>query len=296
MASTKVTKAVFPIAGLGTRFQPFAHGGGKEFVPVVESGLAKPIIHLAIEEAAQAGIRQFIFVVSPARKTALENYLAPPARLLEALEAKGATAELASLKFLANLATEVVEQPHPLGLGDAVLQAKPLVGDEPFAVLLADDILTPPLLPQMVAHYQKGVMVAVQQVDPSQISAYGVVTPKGDSATSAKAVPKASGKASSKDSGANSTFAFGDIIEKPKPSQAPSDFGIVGRYILSPAMFKALEEIGTDERSQMTDAINLVEQTEPAIAFAINNHIRFDCGTPSGWLKMLKQQMGKKES
>jgi len=266
--NTKIKKAVFPIAGLGTRFQPFSYGGGKEFVPIVSDSLPKPIIHVAMEEAAEAGAEQFIFVTSPNRKRNLEQYLNPSEELLDALQRKNAAPELEAFRFLQQAETVILEQPKPMGLGDAVLTSKAAIGNEPFFVLLADDVLLPPILPAMAQQYQNGIMIAVEQT--KNISAYGAVSPKQATDTP--------------------TFAFNGIVEKPSPSEAPSDFGIVGRYIFSPAIFAALEEIGTNERAQMTDAINLVEKSEPAIAFKLANSKRFDCGNPKGWLKLLRQQ------
>lgn len=264
----KLRKAIFPVAGMGTRFLPATKANPKEMLPVVD----KPLIQYAVEEAIAAGITDLIFVTSYSKR-AIEDHFDSSFELETRLKEQG---KLEALKQIQNMLPKhvsciYVRQAEPLGLGHAVGCAKHLVGDEPVAVLLADDLIDghgKPCLKQMVEVYEEtqASVVAVQPVPQKDISRYGVVDLKGESMSSGFSPIKG-------------------IIEKPAAEEAPSEYGVVGRYILQPEIFKHLDnaEKGSGDEIQLTDAIaKLIDQGVYAYQF---DGIRYDCGSKLGYLK-----------
>lgn len=267
--STVVRKAVFPVAGLGTRFLPATKASPKEMLSVVD----KPLIQYAVEEAYAAGIRDMIFVTGRSKR-AIEDHFDTAYELETELERAG-KAEM--LNLVRNIAPEdmnclFVRQPRSLGLGHAVLCAQPLVGNEPFAVLLADDLMVGtseagPVLAQMVASFAKQgrSLLAVQEVPLEHTRRYGIVA--GQSA------------------GGN-LVRVEHIVEKPAPEVAPSRLGVAGRYVLTPAIFEHIRAQGTGVGGeiQLTDAIARLMADEAVYAFAYAGQ-RFDCGSKEGFLQ-----------
>jgi UTP--glucose-1-phosphate uridylyltransferase len=261
----RVRKAVIPAAGMGTRMLPASRTVPKELLPVVD----RPIIHYAVEEAIAAGITQVI-IITAAGKEALAEYFTPSSRLEAHFNARGETELLSTLRRLWNGAQfTYVVQKEQLGLGHAVLMARDAVGDEPFAVLLPDDILVggPPALGRVleVARQYEASVVAVEEVPPSRVSAYGIVRPR----------PLADG-----------LFRVLGLVEKPLPQEAPSNLGIVGRYVLTPQIFAALERIAPGARGelQLTDALALLLKEQPVFACRLPG-TRYDAGFPLGLLQ-----------
>ncbi|MDC9729527.1 MAG: UTP--glucose-1-phosphate uridylyltransferase GalU [Methyloprofundus sp.] len=262
----KITKAVFPVAGLGTRFLPATKASPKEMLPVVD----KPLIQYAVEEAIAAGIDTLIFVTGR-NKRAIPDHFDKSYELEKELEAKGKTAVLEMVRgILPNHVNCVfMRQSEALGLGHAVLCAKPIVGNEPFAVILADDLIEDGnrgCMAQMTQVFAKNnqTVLGVERVDPSQTEKYGIVK----------------------------TTALGEklnhiesIVEKPKPDVAPSNLAVVGRYILTPAIFDKLEktEKGAGNEIQLTDAIASLLEDETALAYEFEGK-RYDCGDKLGFL------------
>ena len=262
-----IRKAVFPVAGLGTRFLPATKANPKEMLPVVD----KPLIQYAVEEAEEAGMQSLVFVTGRNKRSIPDHF--DKAYELEAeLKAAGKTKLLAIVQNV--LPDDVVciylRQAEALGLGHAVLCAKPVVGDEPFAVSLADDLIrgeTEGCLAQMVGVYEKyGCSVlAVEEVPHEETQKYGIVqTRKGD----------------------DGQLWVTSIVEKPAPSEAPSNLAVVGRYILTPRIFDKLEttERGAGGEIQLTDAVAALLQEEPVIAFPFRGR-RYDCGSKLGYLQ-----------
>ena len=262
----KIRKAVFPVGGLGTRFLPATKAMPKEMLPVVD----KPLIHYALEEARAAGCDHFIFVTSRG-KTALEDHFDKHFELEETLARRGKTAELEALRAWQPKMGQVsyVRQPEALGLGHAVLCAKELVGDEPFAVILPDDLVLAdrPCLAQMADAYASvgGNMFGVMDVPREHTSRYGILAPG-----------KTQGRL---------TEVKG-LVEKPKPEAAPSTLSVIGRYILSPKVFGYLEtqERGAGGEIQLTDALAKMIGEVPFHGFAYDG-TRFDCGDKIGFLE-----------
>jgi UTP--glucose-1-phosphate uridylyltransferase len=262
----KIKKAVFPVAGLGTRFLPATKASPKEMMPIVD----KPLIQYAVEEAIAAGVTELIFVTGRGKR-AIEDHFDRAVELEMELERRQSSALLKMVKDIlpANVSCSYVRQTNPLGLGHAVLCAAPLVGDEPFAVLLADDLIAAhtPVLKQMVAqfeHYGRAV-IAVEKVPRDQTRQYGIVKIKG---------------APSKLS------AITQIVEKPAPDKAPSNLGVVGRYILPGSIFKHLRALraGAGKELQLTDAISSLIAVEAAYAYPFEG-VRYDCGSKLGYVK-----------
>ena len=262
----KVTKAVFPVAGLGTRFLPVTKASPKEMLPIVD----KPLIQYAVEEAIAAGIKDMIFVTGRGKRV-IEDHFDKAYELEAELQAHG---KITLLKEVRGLVDEdatycYVRQREALGLGHAVLCARHLIGDEPFAVILADDLIDAevPALKQMVDVHAKrgGSVLAVQNVDRADTASYGIV--------SSKAVDDRISKLSA-------------IVEKPKPEDAPSTLGVVGRYVLSPRIFHFLENLrpGAGREIQLTDAIGRLLREESVYAYEFQGH-RYDCGSKLGYLK-----------
>ncbi|AEA60390.1 UTP--glucose-1-phosphate uridylyltransferase GalU [Burkholderia gladioli] len=262
----KVTKAVFPVAGLGTRFLPATKASPKEMLPVVD----KPLIQYAVEEAIAAGITEMIFVTGRSKR-AIEDHFDKSYEVEAELEARGKEKLLELVRSIkpANVDCFYVRQPEALGLGHAVLCAEKLVGDNPFAVILADDLLDgqPPVMKQMVDtfdHYHSSI-IGVEEIPASDTKSYGIV----DGKEWEESIVKLSG-----------------IVEKPAPEDAPSNLGVVGRYILKPRIFEHLRAIkpGAGGEIQLTDAIQALLADEQVLAYKYEG-TRFDCGSKLGYLK-----------
>jgi UTP--glucose-1-phosphate uridylyltransferase len=263
----KITKAIFPVAGLGTRFLPATKANPKEMLPIVD----KPLIQYAVEEAISAGITELIFVTSSSKR-AIEDHFDSNYELESALAARGQDELLTIVKDILpeGVSCAYVRQKSPQGLGHAVLCAKQLVVNEPFAVLLADDLIdssSVSCLKQMVdqfAEYQAS-LVAVQKIPLSETKKYGIVD-----------VPASVGMLT----------AIRGIIEKPSSDKAPSQLGVVGRYILTPRIFNLLEATskGPGGEIQLTDAIAKLLLEEQVYAYQFNGK-RYDCGSKLGYLE-----------
>lgn len=267
MMRKKIRKAVFPVAGMGTRFLPATKANPKEMLPIVD----KPLIQYAVEEAVAAGVEEMIFVTSSSKR-AIEDHFDSNYELEEKLikAGKHELVELVRSVLPRGIQCAYIRQPEALGLGHAVLCAKLLVGDEPFALLLADDLIDGEghtCLEQMLAIYQMtgDNVIAVEQITPAESKKYGVV------AIDARPAP---------------ATPISGIVEKPQSADAPSNFGVVGRYILTPAIFKFLEQTqaGAHGEIQLTDALAklLTEETIQALQF---NGARYDCGNKLGYIQ-----------
>ncbi|HET9702246.1 MAG TPA: UTP--glucose-1-phosphate uridylyltransferase GalU [Burkholderiales bacterium] len=263
----KVTKAVFPVAGLGTRFLPATKASPKEMLPIVD----KPLIQHAVEEALAAGIRQMVFVTGR-NKRAIEDHFDKAYELEAELEAAGKHQLLAAVRDMMppDVSFAFVRQPEALGLGHAVLCARPLVGDQPFAVFLADDLIdsTPPCMKQMVETYERErvSVIAVQEVPPEETRSYGVIKPRF--------------------SNGGGLHEIEAIVEKPAPAVAPSNLAVVGRYILSGSIFEHLTRVraGAGGEIQLTDAIASLLTEERVVATELTGR-RYDCGSKLGYLE-----------
>lgn len=264
---TKIRKAVFPVAGLGTRFLPATKASPKEMLPVVD----KPLIQYAVEEAVAAGCDQLIFITSSSKR-AIEDHFDKTYELEAELEAKGKDKLLQLIKDIvpSHVSCIYVRQPEALGLGHAVLCAKPVVGNEPFSVILADDLIdndSNGCVKQMVESYadHESSILAVQRVDKDETDKYGIVSLESKSD--------------------NEGFISG-IVEKPAPAIAPSTLAVVGRYILNPAIFDFLEKTqkGAGGEIQLTDAIADLLADEKVFAYPFDG-IRYDCGSKLGYLQ-----------
>ena len=269
MQQATVRKAVFPVAGLGTRFLPATKASPKEMLPVVD----KPLIQYAVEEAYAAGIRHMIFV-SGRSKRAIEDHFDTAYELESELEAAGKQELLALVRSVQpdDMDCAYVRQPRSLGLGHAVLCAEALVGDEPFAVLLADDLMVgkpggPGVLAQMTEAFAKQgrSLLAVQEVPPEQTRRYGIV----------------SGVAAG-----GPLLRIDQIVEKPAPEVAPSRMGVAGRYVLTPRIFEEIrnQPRGVGGEIQLTDAIARLMAHEVVYAYQYEGK-RYDCGSKEGFLE-----------
>ena len=267
--ATTVRKAVFPVAGLGTRFLPATKASPKEMLPVVD----KPLIQYAVEEAYAAGIRHMIFVTGRSKR-AIEDHFDTAYELENELQAAGKHELLALVRSVMpdDMDCAFVRQPRSLGLGHAVLCAEPLVGKEPFAVLLADDLMVgarggQPVLAQMATAFrQQGrSVIAVQEVPEDQVHKYGIVA--GESA-------------------GGPLIRIERIVEKPKAADAPSRMGVAGRYILTPGVFDEIrnQPRGVGGEIQLTDGIARLMQHEAVYAFQYEGK-RYDCGSKEGFLE-----------
>lgn len=263
----RVRKAVFPVGGLGTRFLPATKAMPKEMLPVVD----KPLIQYAVEEAQAAGIEEFIFVTGRS-KTAIEDHFDHSYELETTLRERGKDGQLRTVNSWMPDPGQIAytRQRHPLGLGHAVWCARNLVGDEPFAVLLADDLILAdkPCLAQMVeAHEQTaGNVVAVMEVPREHTNRYGVLDIERDDGR---------------------IVTVKGVIEKPAPKDAPSNLSIIGRYILQPEVFDHLGRIGrgTGNEIQLTDALaELIGSDKPFLGLRFDGR-RFDCGDKVGFLQ-----------
>ena len=267
VSSARLRKAVFPVAGLGTRFLPATKAVPKEMLPIVD----RPLIQYAAAEAAAAGIELLVFVTGRG-KGAIADHFDAAGGLEAELEAAGKTAQLEELRGILPAGVDCVylRQPQALGLGHAVLCAEPAIGDEPFAVILADDLIDAdgaPCLAQMAEVWREtgGSVLAVEQVPPERISRYGVVA--GEPAGERR-------------------WTVRRIVEKPPAAEAPSDLGVVGRYILTPDIFARIRETarGAGGEIQLTDAIALQLERGPVTAYRFEGR-RYDCGSKLGFLQ-----------
>ena len=262
----KVRKAVFPVAGLGTRFLPATKASPKEMMPIVD----KPLIQYAVEEAVAAGVTDMVFVTGRTKR-AIEDHFDKAYELESELALRNKTEMLEFVRNLLpkNINCIYIRQPEALGLGHAILCAKPVIGDEPFAVLLADDLLDgePPVMKQMadVFDYYRCSVIGVLDVPLADTRSYGIVK----SASVAERLERIEA-----------------IVEKPKPEDAPSTLGVVGRYILTPRIFHHLESVtpGSGGEIQLTDGIASLLREEQVLAHRYLG-TRYDCGSKLGYLQ-----------
>src|SRR5687767_3614247 len=262
----KLRKAVFPVAGLGSRFLPVTKASPKEMLPIVD----KPLIQYAVEEAAAAGITEMIFVTGR-NKRAIEDHFDKAYELETELEKKNKTVLLDMVRSVLpeGVRCIYIRQAEPLGLGHAVLCAQPAVGDDPFAVILADDLMDsqPPAMARMAEVFARegASLLGVEEVPRDQTQSYGIVTidqMQGDLAR------------------------IHSIVEKPRPADAPSNLAVIGRYVLTPRIFELLSALtpGTGGEIQLTDAISALLAHERVLAARLPGR-RFDCGSKLGYLQ-----------
>ncbi|RPJ62578.1 MAG: UTP--glucose-1-phosphate uridylyltransferase GalU [Acidobacteria bacterium] len=263
---TTIRKAVFPAAGLGTRFLPATKAQPKEMLVLVD----KPIIQYGVEEAVASGIENIILVTGRG-KNAIEDHFDVSVELETFLEARGKTEQLAEIRKVSNLINfAYVRQGEPLGLGHAVLVTKDLVGNEPFAVVLGDDVIDadPPALAQMAEVFARvgGPVLAVERVPEADVSSYGVV----DIAESL----------------GDGVYRIRDLVEKPRREEAPSNLAIIGRYILTPDIFGALQATVVDRTGeiQLTNGLRRLLQDRPIYGYEVKG-VRHDTGNKLGFLK-----------
>ena len=262
----KVRKAVFPVAGMGTRFLPATKASPKEMLPIVD----KPLIQYAVEEAVGAGITDLIFITGRTKR-AIADHFDKAYELETELEQRGKNQMLEELRNIlpSNVNCIYIRQAEALGLGHAVRCAYPAVGEEPFAVILADDLIDsePPVMKQMVDlyDYYHSSIVGVQNVAAEETASYGIVSAK----------PMA-----------DNLSKVDLIVEKPKPENAPSTLGVVGRYILTPRIFHHLNQLqrGSGGELQLTDAIAELIKEQQVLAYEFSG-IRYDCGSKIGYLQ-----------
>lgn len=260
----KIKKAIFPVGGLGTRFLPATKSMPKEMLPIVD----KPLIQYAVEEAAEAGIEQFIFVTSRG-KSAIENHFDHSFELENNLLSKGKRDTLKTAQEMLKIpgSFAYVRQQEPAGLGHAVWCARHLIANEPVAVILADDLIYgPSTIKEMIKNYTSGNMLAVMEVDKQDVSSYGIITP---------------GKVLED----NVTEILG-LVEKPSVEKAPSNEAVVGRYIIEPAVFDMLEKQnrGASNEIQLTDAIASRIGKSLCSGYKFSGE-RFDCGSKLGFIQ-----------
>ncbi len=264
----RITKAVFPVAGMGSRFLPATKASPKEMMPVVD----KPLIQYAVEEAVAAGITDMVFITGR-NKRAIEDHFDKAYELEAELAMRGKDELLRLVREVipAHINCIFIRQTEPLGLGHAVLCARPVVQDEPFAVLLADDLIDgePPIIKQMAEVYRRYQcsILGVQDVPRDQTSQYGIVS----SVALAADLEQVSG-----------------IVEKPNPEDAPSTLAVVGRYIFTPRIFDHLEKVqaGAGGEIQLTDGIAALMHEEKMLAYRFKG-MRYDCGSKLGYLKAM---------
>src|SRR6185436_14433801 len=262
----RITKAVFPVAGMGTRFLPATKANPKEMMPIVD----KPLIQYAVEEAMAAGMTEMIFVTGRGKR-AIEDHFDTAFELETELEQRKQTAMLKMVQNIIprHVSCTYVRQPKALGLGHAILCAMPVVGSAPFAVVLADDLIDakPPVLKQMTAVFTRRgrSVIAVQDVPRQETRRYGIV----------RTEPRS-----------KSPHRISGIVEKPEPSAAPSTLGVVGRYILTPRIFHHLQRVrpGAGGEIQLTDGIAALVEEEDVFAHVFDG-TRYDCGTKLGYLQ-----------
>lgn len=264
----KVVKAVFPVAGMGTRLLPATKASPKEMFPIVD----KPLIQYATEEAIAAGITELIFITGRNKQSITEHF-SETDELAAVLAKQGKLKELEAVSNIIpdTVTCEYITQPEPLGLGHAVLCAKPIVGDQPFALILPDDLIEDGdrgVTKQLVEKYEKtnNSVVAVQNVRKKDTSRYGIAGISNEIE--------------------ENLFDMTSIIEKPKPEHALSTLGVVGRYILSPQIFDCLENTakGVDNEIQLTDAIGMLLDKQSIYAYKFEG-TRYDCGSKLGYIQ-----------
>ena len=267
MTSMRIRKAVFPVAGLGTRFLPATKASPKEMLPVVD----KPLIQYAVEEAVQAGVEVLVFVTSRTKR-AIEDHFDSAYELETELARRNRKAELELVQSIVpkHVSCVYIRQAEALGLGHAVLCAESAVGDEPFFVILADDLIDGgkrSSLQQMADVFarHRASVVGIERVDPQETGRYGIITPAAT------------------DKRQHQVTA---IVEKPKPADAPSNLGVVGRYILTPRIFELLKTTGRGAGGeiQLTDAISALLKHEKVYGYEFEG-VRYDCGSKSGYLR-----------
>ena len=270
----KIKKAIFPVGGLGTRFLPATKSMPKEMLPIVD----KPLIQYAVEEAANAGIEQFIFVTSRG-KSAIEDHFDHSLELENNLILKGKKETLKTAQEMLKIpgSFAYIRQQEPLGLGHAVWCARHLIGDEPVAVILADDLIEGSnTIGEMIEGYSGGNMLAIMEVKKEDVSSYGIITP---------------GKK------VNNTVEILNLIEKPSIDKAPSNFAVVGRYIIEPDIFDVLEKQnkGAGNEIQLTDAISNRIGISSCTGYQFSGD-RFDCGSKLGFIQAnIKYSFKRKE-
>ena len=261
-----IKKAVFPVAGLGTRFLPATKANPKEMLPVVD----KPLIQYAVEEAMQSGITELIFVTGR-NKRSIEDHFDKNVELEASLMASNKSLLLESIRSIipSHVKCIYTRQSEPLGLGHAVLQAKTIINDEPFAVLLADDLTDAktPVLKQLISQHQKeqASVIAIEDIPKDKTVQYGIVD-----------------VSPSKDN----LYKINSIVEKPQPKDAPSTLGVIGRYVFNPEIFDCLEKIkpGKGGEIQLTDAIQMLLSQQSIFAYQFEGK-RYDCGDKLGFMK-----------
>ena len=258
-----IRKAIFPAAGLGTRFLPATKASPKEMMPIVD----KPLIQYGVEECMSCGIEEFI-IITGKNKRAIEDHFDSAYQLETKLKNSGKTKLLDEINKLSHLKFAYIRQREALGLGHAILCAKPFVGDEPFAVILSDDVLVPgsSVLRDMMRIYEerKSPVIAVEKVPEDEVQRYGIIKGVTD----------------------GEVVKIKDLVEKPRPAEAPSNLGIIGRYILTPDIFDILEKQapGAGGEIQLTDALRVLLKKRPIFGYAIKER-RYDAGDKLGYLK-----------
>ena len=263
---SKISKCVFPVAGLGTRFLPVTKELAKEMLPLVN----RPIISYGVEEAIASGCSEIIMITGRAKRS-IENYFDRSFELEELLKSRGKTELYEMMIKISNMAEILfIRQREPLGLGHAVLCAEPVCGNEFFGVALPDDVFineTDPVLSQLIKVHEKmgGSVIALEEVEPENVSRYGIVKSQFEIE--------------------NGIHKIIDMVEKPDVNDAPSNLAIMGRYILSPSVFEILkgQQAGAGGEIQLTDALKTLCVQEPVWGFVYKGR-RFDCGTQKGWL------------
>ena len=259
-------KAVFPVAGLGTRFLPATKANPKEMLPIVD----KPLIQYAVEEAMQSGITELIFVTGR-NKRSIEDHFDKNVELETSLIASNKNLLLESIRSIipSHVKCIYIRQSEPLGLGHAVLQAKTIINDEPFAVLLADDLTdaNTPVLKQLIIQHEKeqASVIAIEDIPKEKTLQYGIVDVSGSKGNLHK---------------------INSIVEKPQPKDAPSTLGVIGRYVFNPEIFDCLEKIkpGKGGEIQLTDAIQMLLGQQSIFAYQFEGK-RYDCGDKLGFMK-----------
>ena len=260
----KLRKIIFPVAGLGSRFLPATKATPKEMLPIVD----KPLIQYAVEEAIEAGFKDLIFITGKSKRAITDHFDSTLERFSNVDEKKAKLMDEMNQIVPKDVSCIYIRQGEPLGLGHAILQAKPVVGDEPFAVSLADDLVDaqPGVLAQLVQQYdeQQKSVIAVQNVDKSESKKYGMIDSNNFDSDLVK---------------------LSNIIEKPDPEFAPSNLGVVGRYVFSNTLMSFLEKtsFGAGNEIQLTDGIKLMLKQEEVFAYTFKGK-RYDCGSKLGYL------------
>lgn len=262
---TMITKAILPAAGLGTRFLPATKVMPKEMLPIVD----KPMIQYAVEEAERCGIKEFIIITGKGKKTIEDHFDSANKELEEILHQKGKETLVNEINILKNLSFAFIRQGEPLGLGHAILCAKPFIKNESFAVLLSDDIIDPDndLLCNMIEMYKQynSSVIALQEVPRTDVYKYGIIMGERED---------------------DYIYKICSLIEKPAIEKAPSNLAVIGRYILTPDVFKALEKIppGSGGEYQLTDALNELIKSKTVYGYLFKG-VRYDAGDKFGFLK-----------